>query len=72
MYEEIDQAYEALEYICADKQKKSSSSLRARADEEDGSAAKDPARLKAAAKTVHEWVGSKKSYVPKLRAACSS
>ena len=53
----LDKVYEAPDYICADKKKTSSSSLRSRADEEDASSAKEEPKLKDSAETVHDWLG---------------
>ena len=62
MYEEIDKVYDALDYVCAERKKKGTSSLRARV-EDDVSEPKSETKLQDSAKIVYEWLQQKKSYV---------
>ena len=62
MYDEIDKVYDALDYVCAERKKKGTSSLRARV-EDDVSEPKSETKLQDSAKIVYEWLHQKKSYV---------
>ena len=62
MYAEIDKVYESLDYVCAERKKKGTSSLRARVDD-DVSEPKSETKLQDSAKIVYDWLHQKKSYV---------